>query len=149
MLIQASIENERDRHAVVLTTDGRSHALAVASRDSGFGSAANGGELLCLALATCFCNDVYREAQQRSIDVVRVKVHAEGQFGRAGEPASRLAYRVHVAARAPETAIRALILHTDGVAEVHNTLRRGMAVVLEAFEAESIADETGAPARGG
>ncbi len=148
MLIHARVENERDRHAVVLTTDGKSHTLAVASRESGFGSAANGGELLCLALATCYCNDVYREAQLRSIDVVRVKVEAEGQFAKAGEPASRLAYRVHVAARAPESAIRALIVHTDSVAEVHNTLRLGMAVVLEAFEAESIADEAGA-ARGG
>ena len=149
MLIRASVENERDRHAVVLTTDGRSQSLAVASRDSGFGSAANGGELLCLALATCYCNDVYREAQQRSIDVVRVKVEAEGQFGAPGVPAIRLAYRVHVVARAPKSAISELIVHTDTVAEVHNTLRRGMAVVLEAFEAESMADDTGARGPGG
>jgi len=148
MLIQAKVENERDRHAVVLTTSGKSHSLAMASRDTGFGSAANGGELLCLALATCYCNDVYREAQQRSIDVVRVTVEAEGQFGNPGEPASRLAYRVHVAARAPERVIRELILHTDSVAEVHNTLRRGMAVVLDAFEAQTIGDDSDVPAPG-
>jgi organic hydroperoxide reductase OsmC/OhrA len=145
MLIKATVENERGRHAVVLSTNGKSQPLAVASRDSGFGSAANGGELLCLALATCYCNDVYREAQQRSIDVVRVKVDAEAQFGAPGEPASRIAYRVHVAARAPEHDIEELILHTDTVAEVHNTLRRGMAVVLEAFDVQTIADERRAP----
>jgi hypothetical protein len=35
--------------------------------NDGGGSSANGGELLCLALATCYCNDVYREAKKRGI----------------------------------------------------------------------------------
>jgi len=146
MLIQASVQNERDRHAVVLTTNGHSQPVAIASRVSGFGSAANGGELLCLALATCYCNDVYREAQQRSIDVVRVNVEVDARFGAPGEAASRLAYRVRVEARAPEHAIRELILHTDRVAEVQNTLRRGMAVALESYEARTIGDVDGARA---
>ena len=146
MLIRASVDNARDRHAVELATNGRSHSVAIASRDSGFGSSANGGELLCLALATCYCNDIYREAQQRSIDVVRVRVEAEAEFGAPGEPAKRVAYRVQVAARASQIAIRDLIVHTDSVAEVQNTLRRGMAVVLETFEAQVIADDDRAPA---
>lgn len=145
MLIQASVDNARDRHAVVLTTNGKAHTVAIASRDSGFGSAANGGELMCLALATCYCNDVYREAQQRGIDVVRVRVEAEAEFGAPGEPARRVAYRVHVAARASQSAIRELIVHTDGVAEVQNTLRRGMTVVLEAFEAQVVTDDDRTP----
>jgi organic hydroperoxide reductase OsmC/OhrA len=138
MLIQASVQNERQQHRVALTTDGNAHSLSIAPRASGFGSAANGGELLCLAMATCYCNDIYREAGRRGIEVVRVDVLAQGEFGDPGAPASRLSYQVTVVARAPEAAIRELILHTDSVAEVQNTLRRGMAVQLESFKAVSI-----------
>ena len=138
MLIQASVENERGRHGVVLTTNGNAHSLSISPRASGFGSVANGGELLCLAMATCYCNDVYREAQKRAIEVIRVDVEAQAEFGDPGASASRLSYRVTVLARAPEREIRDLILHTDGVAEVQNTLRRGMSVQLESFNAVSI-----------
>ena len=134
MLIQASVENERDRHRVVLTTDGDSHSLSISPRASG-GSTANGGELLCLAVATCYCNDIYREARKRAVEVLRVDVQAQAEFGAPGAPASRLSYRVTVLARALENDIRDLILHTDSVAEVQNTLRRGMPVQLESFNA--------------
>lgn len=148
MLIEAHVENERDRHAIVLTTNGRSLAIAIAPRASGFGSAANGGELLCLALATCYCNDIYREAQLKSIDVVRVEVSVRSDFGAPGEAASRIAYRARVAARASASTIRDLILHTDRVAEVQNTLRRGMPVVLESFDAEALTDDGSQTPRG-
>jgi organic hydroperoxide reductase OsmC/OhrA len=138
VLIQASVENERGRHGVVLTTNGNTHSLSISPRVSGFGSIANGGELLCLAMATCYCNDIYREAEKRAIEVIRVDVQAQAEFGDPGAPASRLSYRVTVLARAPERDIRDLILHTDGVAEVQNTLRRGMSVQLESFNAVSI-----------
>jgi organic hydroperoxide reductase OsmC/OhrA len=138
VLIQASVENERERHGVVLTTNGNAHSLSISPRASGFGSIANGGELLCLAMATCYCNDLYREAQKQAMEVIRVDVQAQAEFGDPGAPASRLSYRVTVLARAPEREIRALILYTDSVAEVQNTLRRGMPVQLESFSAVSI-----------
>ena len=62
LLISAAVESGFKQHRVTLTTAGNSHSLEVAPRSSGFGSSANGGELLCLALATCYCNDLYREA---------------------------------------------------------------------------------------
>lgn len=138
-MISATVENELNRHRVTLATGANSHAVEIAPRASGFGSAANGGELLCLALATCFCNDIYREAAKRSITVVGVEVRANAEFGAEGLPASRLSYQVSVRARAPEAAIRDLITHTDSVAEVHNTLRLGMPVLLESFTAVSVA----------
>ena len=138
MKIRAAVVHEQGHHDVTLATNGRAHAIAIAPRADGPGSSANGGELLCLALATCFCNDVFREAKARAIEVVRVEVEATAEFGGPGEPATRLAYRATVAARAPDADIRALVVHTDGVAEVHNTLRRGMSVVLESFEAVSV-----------
>jgi len=134
-LISAIVESRFKKHRVILTTAGNSHDLEVAPRDSGFGSRANGGELLCLALATCYCNDIYREASRRGLDVTGVEVRADAEFGAEGQPASRLSYSVSVRARATESAIRDLIMHTDKVAEVHNTLRLGIPVVLESFEA--------------
>ena len=95
--------------------------------------------MLRLVLATCYCNDVYREAAKRAIDIVRVEVSADAEFGNPGEPASRLSYRVKLSARAPEQDIRDLILHTDRVAEVHNTLRCGIPVFLDSFEAVTFA----------
>lgn len=138
MQTQASLENEQGRHSVVLTTNQAVRSLSIAPRESGFGSAANGGELLCLAVATCFCNDIYREAEKRAIEVVRVHVEARAEFGEPGAPASDLSYSATVFAQAPEAAVLELITHTDSVAEVQNTLRQGMLVRLETIKAVSV-----------
>jgi organic hydroperoxide reductase OsmC/OhrA len=135
MLISAAVESRLRHHQVTLETGGNSHALEIAPRASGLGSSANGGELLCLALATCYCNDIYREAAKRGIEVTGVEVRASAEFGPEGAPARALAYRVTVRANAPEASIRALIQHTDEVAEVQNTLRLGLPVTLESFSA--------------
>lgn len=125
LVIEAHVQNRHGSHAITLSTNGVAHSVAIDSRPSGFGSRANGGELLCLALATCYCNDVYREADKRGIVVVRVDVHVQAEFGGPGDPAASIAYHADVEARAPEAAILELMQHTDRVAEVQNTLRRG------------------------
>ena len=126
--IAAHVDNAHNAHRASVATNGTTRDIAIAPRATGFGSSANGGELLCLALATCYCNDVYREAAARGIDVTAVAVHVDAQFGAPGEPATAVRYRADVTARAPEADIRALMLHTDTVAEIQNTLRRGTAV---------------------
>lgn len=131
MQVRARVESRRNQHDVTLGTDGRSHALAIAPKPDGPGSSASGGELLALALATCYCNDLFREAAGRGIEVHAVEVEVEAEFGGAGEPASRIRYRARVTSDAPVEAVRELIRHTDRVAEVHNTLRGGIAVELE------------------
>jgi organic hydroperoxide reductase OsmC/OhrA len=136
MLISATIDNTFQRHQVTLTTGGQSHTLDIQPRTSGLGSSANGGELLCLAMATCYCNDIYREAAKRGIEIYGVEVHADGEFEAEGAPAKRLSYRVVVRANAPEASIRELITHTDRIAEVQSTLRLGIPVTLESFSAE-------------
>lgn len=138
MLTEAHIENEHQRHTVELRTNGSPHSIAIACRPSGFGSRANGGELLCLALATCYCNDLYREAEKRYIAVARVEVDACAEFGAAGEPARTLRYRASVAAHASEAEIRDLMLHTDKVAEVQSTLRKGTNVQFDVTRAQSL-----------
>ncbi|HEX4885358.1 MAG TPA: OsmC family protein [Casimicrobiaceae bacterium] len=132
--IEAHVDNAPGRHEVVLATNGTSRALAVPPKVEG-GSSANGGELLCLALATCYCNDAYREAAKRGIDVTRVAVEVHAEFGAAGEPARAIRYRADIEARAGVDAIRALMLHTDAVAEVQRTLRLGLDVRFEPGEA--------------
>lgn len=114
-----------------LCTNGTVRTLEIPAKRGGGGSSVNGGELLALALATCYCNDLYREAARVGIGVRSVDVHVETHFGAAGEPASRIRYRAIISADAPERAVRDLAEHTDRVAEVHNTLRLGMSVELE------------------
>jgi hypothetical protein len=94
-------------------------------------SALNGGELLCLAQATCYCNDLYREAGRRGLALGAVEVEVVSEFGGPGEPARRISYSARVRSDAPTEVIEALLVHTDAVAEVHNTLRVGTPVVRQ------------------
>lgn len=83
-----------------------------------------------LSLATCFCNDIYREAAKRNIEVTGVEVEFTSEFGAEGEPGSDFHYRATVLSDAPDEEVQALIAHTDQVAEIHNTLRKGLTVKL-------------------
>ena len=125
--IEARVDDSSGVHHATVTTNGLSRDLPIAPRATGSGSSVNGGELLCLALATCYCNDIYREAALRGIEVSRVVVHVDAEFGTPGAPAAAVRYRADVAAKATESDIRALMVHTDGVAEIQNTLRHGVA----------------------
>jgi len=129
MKISAAVKNISGNHRVVVETNQHKQTLSIASKPSGFGSSVNGGELL-LALATCFCNDIYREAGKRNIAVSGVEVTVTGEFGAEGEPGSNFQYNAHVISDAPAAAIEDLINYTDRVAEIHNTLRKGVSVSL-------------------
>ncbi len=140
MTIRAQVHNQEGRHRAVVRTEDDEHALPIAPKPSGFGSRTNGGELLFLALATCYCNDVYREAARLGIDVRSVEVEVEGAFGGVGEPATNVVYRAKVtAAGATDADVRRLLAHTDTVAEVQNTLRAGVPVRLDGMEVEIVA----------
>jgi uncharacterized OsmC-like protein len=138
MNISACIANRRGEHTVLLRTEAREHSLTIAPKADGLGSGTNGGELLFLALATCYCNDIYREARKRGIDVERVQVEVTGEFGGEGEGARNIRYSTSVDARAPREEVLALMRHTDSVAEIHNTLRQSSPVVLAKCEAREI-----------
>lgn len=138
MLICARVHNELGQHQVSLRTNDQAHSLAIAPRATGSGSSVNGGELLFLALATCYCNDVYREAAKRGIRVESVEVEVEGEFGAEGEGATDVRYRARIAAQASEEAIRALAEATDRVAEIQNTLRAGTPVTLDEIQTVTV-----------
>jgi organic hydroperoxide reductase OsmC/OhrA len=138
MKIVSRVENSQGRHDVTLRTNDNVHSLSIPPRASGFGSSANGGELLFLALATCYCNDIYREAAKRGITVEAVEVEVEGDFGAEGEPARNVTYNAKVTARAGATEIQELMRQTDRLAEIQNTLRVATPVTLGGIQVVSM-----------
>lgn len=130
MKIAAIINNRLNQHQVVVQTNGESKEIKIPSKQNGLGSSVNGGELLLLSLATCFCNDMYREAGKKNIVVTGVEVEVSADFDAEGEAGANFTYKVNVLSNASDEEVRALIKHTDSVAEVQNTLRKGVPVNL-------------------
>jgi len=138
MISSAKLVNEEGKLQVALRTNDAEQELALPVKPGGCGSALNGGELLFLALAACYCNDIYREAEKRGISVEQVEVEVQGEFAAVGEPARDVQYRALVCADAPEQQIRELMHHTDRVAEIHKSLRLGTPVLLTDIESISV-----------
>jgi uncharacterized OsmC-like protein len=134
MKITARVENSKDNHRVTLQTNDNVHSILIPPKPSGYGSSANGGELLFLALASCYCNDIYREAAKRNIRVERIEVEVDGDFGAEGEPATNVTYRAKVAAQASEQEIQDMMRFVDTVAEIQNTLRVVTPVTLNQID---------------
>lgn len=131
MNIVATIKNNLQQNDIVVETDGNKKGIIIPAKANGQGSSVNGAELLFLSLATCFCNDIYREAVRRNITIQSVEVTVSGEFGKEGEPASNINYKANVQSDAPQYEISALINHVDKIAEIHNTLRKGVTVSLQ------------------
>lgn len=131
MRISATVRNASSRHEVIVSTGGSEQTLAVPAKASGQGSAVNGGEFLMLALATCYCNDLYREAARLGIPVESVEVEASATFPGIGLAATGIAYRATVSSPAAPSVIAELLRVTDAVAEIHNTVRAGVPVTLQ------------------
>ncbi len=130
MNIIARLNNHSNIHSVTVETNGVMRELSIPVKESGSGSAVNGGELLCLALATCFCNDLYREALKKGIEIRHIRVEASAEFGPVGAPGYNFRYSAQVEGDASPEEIEALIRYTDTVSEIQNTLRHGASVVL-------------------
>ena len=130
MKFSARVQNTPKEHQVTLKVGNKEQSLSIAPKQTG-GSSVSGGELLFLALATCYCNDIYREAAQRDIKVESVEVEVTGDFEAEGKPASNIVYRAKIKANASNDEIRELMSHTDVVAEIQNTVRAGIPVKLQ------------------
>ena len=134
MKISASVRNSKDNHSVVVTTNDNQTALEIKPKSNGRGSSINGGELLFLSLATCYCNDIFREAEQMDIRVDKLEVNVEGEFGGRGDPAENINFDVKISADAPEDKINELLQLTDTVTEIQNTVRIAIPVTLRRTE---------------
>ncbi|MBS0448208.1 MAG: OsmC family protein [Proteobacteria bacterium] len=131
MKISATVDSSTAGHAVSVRTDDAVQPLAVPQKPACHGSAVNGGEFLMLALATCYCNDLYREAARLGIAIDGVEVAASAEFAGRGLAATDIRYRARIRSAATPAEIDELLRQTDAVAEVHNTLRNGAPVTLE------------------
>jgi uncharacterized OsmC-like protein len=130
MKISATLKNKFDQNEMLVETDANSKNISIPSKATGYGSSVNGAELLLLALATCFCNDLYREANKNGIAITGVEVKVTGDFDAEGQPGSNFQYKAVVNSDADAQIIEELIKHTDKVAEIQNTLRKGVNITL-------------------
>src|SRR4051794_1899810 len=125
MEISATVISSASAHATTVRTGGVSQSLAVPAKATGLGSAINGVAFLMLPLATCYCNDLYREAARLRIPIEGAEVEATAEFPGVGLAATNIRYRAVVKSSANAEAIAQLLRETDAVAEVHNTVRGG------------------------
>lgn len=130
MRISATIKNGLNQNGIVVSTNGQTKTIVIPSKDSGYGSSVNGGELLLLSLAVCYCNDIYREAAKRNIKILEIEVEVNGGFGGEGEPGTDFEYKPTIKSNATSEELQHLIHHTDTIAEIHKTLRQGINIKL-------------------
>ena len=90
---RATVTNYRGVNEVSLQMNEKRQTIEIPPKAEGYGSSVSGAELLFLALATCYCNDIYREAAKRGIQVERVEVQVDGDFEREGGAATNVTYR--------------------------------------------------------
>lgn len=130
MKISATIKNEFNKNEIVVSTNGNTKQILIPSKDSGYGSSVNGGELLLLSLAVCYCNDIYREAAKRSIKISEIEVEVIGSFGAEGDPGTNFQYKPIIKSNATTEELQQLVQDTDSIAEIHKTLRQGINIKL-------------------
>ena len=131
MQITAVVSNSTAGHEVSVRSGELSQSLRVPPKRLGRGSGVNGGEFLMLALATCYCNDLFREAERMGVPIDSVEVEASAEFAGIGLAATDIRYTARVESSASSDQVARLLRETDAVAEVHNTVRRGVPVRLD------------------
>jgi organic hydroperoxide reductase OsmC/OhrA len=129
--ISAAVRNAPSRHEVVVSTGSSTQSLTIPAKPSEQGSNVNGGEFLMLALATCYCNDLYREGARLRMPNESVEVEVSAEFPGIGLAATNIAYRAKASSPAAAADIAELLRATDAVAEIHNAVHAGVPVTLE------------------
>lgn len=127
--ISARVTSAGGTHWASVETNSVARSVPIPAKAQGAGSSVNGGELLFLALATCFCNDVYREAAKRDLVIDRVEVDVNGEFDDDGV-ARNIRYRTKIASNAPRDQLADLVRYVDDIAEIHRAVRKGTPVEL-------------------
>ena len=129
-----------DYDVETISVDGRATALGSAGpftlvvdrapEVGGRGLGFNGGQLLNLAVAACFSNDLFREAARLSIDLRRVRVTAHSEYGGTPVVSGPIEVELEIDGNAPTERLAELVSLVDRVAEIPNSLRQGTQVRL-------------------
>jgi len=130
------IHNSQDQHPIDLSTGDRTSKIEIPPGPTGFGSSASGGSSSCSPFATCYCNDVYREAAKMGIRVSQVDVECSAAFPAEGQPAQDITYTAKIAAGASPQQIRDMAAQADRLAEIQNTIRSAIPVTIRLVEGE-------------
>jgi len=130
MNYSASMHNSEGKLDVVMKVGDMVNTIQIPPKRSGYGSSISGGEVLFLAIATCYCNDLYREGRKLGIKVDGVEIDVDGEFGDPGDPAWDVKCRIKVIAQASEDEIHRLVEHTDSIAEIPKSIRNGTSISL-------------------
>src|SRR6476659_2289523 len=75
----------------------------------GGGLGFNGGQLLYMAIAACWSNDLYREAATLGIELDGVEVSVDGDCPARGEGSTPIAMEVTIRSAAQEARLRELV----------------------------------------
>jgi len=110
--------------------NGRSLAIDRCMNGGRSGEGATYGELLCLAVAGGYADELLQEAERCGIRIDRLHISVEAEAENGGRKAGNLAISVRVETNADEHVIMDLIEHTDRVSEVLKSLRLGTSVRL-------------------
>lgn len=86
----------------------------------GGGLGFNGGQLLYAAVAGCYSNDLYREAELFGVVLRRVVITVDGDFPRPGEPSTPITVDLDVEG---DGDLKGLVRHVDEIAEIPNSIR--------------------------
>jgi len=86
--------------------------------------AANGAQVLHLAVAMCVLNDIYREAQRLQVPVDGVAVTADGGFDDAWS-STGITYDISLDTSAPAETVQLLLEVVEEVAEIPRAIRAG------------------------
>ena len=129
--ITSKIVNKKNFNEISVETNGKLQNISIKTKENGFGLSINGGEMLFLALATCYCNDIYREANKKNITIQEVQIDVSGEFqSDPGSTAKNVIFNVTVKGAATQERLIELMKLTDTVSEIQNTLRSGITVKL-------------------
>jgi hypothetical protein len=91
-------------------------------------AAFTGAHLLHLAAAGCVLNDIYREAENRGLVVLGVRVSASGAFNTQTWQSTGISYAVELDTTASAAEAEALLQLVDSVAEIPKSIRAGASV---------------------
>ena len=98
----------------------------------GGGLGFNGGQLLYMAIAACWSNDLYREAATMGVELDGVEITVDGDFPARGSGSTPITVDVVVRSPAPEEQVRELIAEVKRVAEIPRAIRDATSIEVTA-----------------